>query len=644
MRYPHSIIGHRRTISTAMTMLVLLSSLPIAAAQTPKTSYLDVAAGAYYEDSAKALLDLGALDSREVRLRPSALATRAEVVKLMVNLRGRTLMYPASSSFNDVARSAWYFPYIEAAASAGWVHGDGNCYRSFRPCTARPVDTVNRAEAAALLVRIFALEQLDSAPQFDDNPSYEWYFQYVQTAADHCILQGDAETGLVRPAASMNRAEMVVMFHRASQHLTYGVDCGATTTNAKILSLTALSVSRVRVTFTTPVRQGTAEDTSRYTLVRQSDGATVGIRSATLVSDRVVELDVVPDINANVSYRLSVHALLTTSGLAFSDSDTFVLAAAPAHLISVSVIDARHVRAVFDTDLDAVRAEQAYRYILTRFAGTVTIPVQSAALVNNRTVDLTLGTDLVANNSFSLSVQHLQTRAGVDFSDVAGFNYTVMAGHIITVTVSTPIRLRATFDTDIDTTRAQEEERYSVTTGSRVLPILFATMITSRTVELLLGESMKPQFAYTVNARDMLTLQGVLFSASGSVVNNGGSGSGTSVSLKATLTGMQEVPPVTTPASGTGTFILAADGLHYDISVRNMTGGSTITAAHFHAGAPGVSGPVLMPISFTGNHAVGLWGSITNSQRNDLLSGQIYVNVHTATHPDGEIRGQVIVQ
>jgi hypothetical protein len=38
---------------------------------------------------------------------------------------------------------------------------------------------------------------------------------------------------------------------------------------------------------------------------------------------------------------------------------------------------------------------------------------------------------------------------------------------------------------------------------------------------------------------------------------------------------------------------------------------------------------------------VGTWANLTAEQRNWLLDGQIYVNVHTATYPNGEIRGQV---
>jgi hypothetical protein len=92
-------------------------------------------------------------------------------------------------------------------------------------------------------------------------------------------------------------------------------------------------------------------------------------------------------------------------------------------------------------------------------------------------------------------------------------------------------------------------------------------------------------------------------------------------------------------ASGTGTFILSASGLQYDITVQGVSG--AIIASHFHSGIVGISGPVVFTITFSGNRATGTWTAITNDQRNELLNHGTYVNVHTSIHPDGEIRGQL---
>ena len=106
------------------------------------------------------------------------------------------------------------------------------------------------------------------------------------------------------------------------------------------------------------------------------------------------------------------------------------------------------------------------------------------------------------------------------------------------------------------------------------------------------------------------------------------------------LAGSLEVPPVQTDGRGTGQFTLNGNTLQYRIQVDHLSSG--ITAAHFHLGEPGVAGPVLQSISFSENLADGSWTGLTDQQLQDLRNGKIYVNVHTSTYPNGEIRGQVV--
>ena len=58
-------------------------------------------------------------------------------------------------------------------------------------------------------------------------------------------------------------------------------------------------------------------------------------------------------------------------------------------------------------------------------------------------------------------------------------------------------------------------------------------------------------------------------------------------------------------------------------------------------GAPGVDGPIqfILPI---GNTKSGTLGPLSQQQEISLLQGNMYVNIHSTTHPDGEIRGQIV--
>jgi hypothetical protein len=105
------------------------------------------------------------------------------------------------------------------------------------------------------------------------------------------------------------------------------------------------------------------------------------------------------------------------------------------------------------------------------------------------------------------------------------------------------------------------------------------------------------------------------------------------------LNGLHETPPVDTRGIGLGTFILQGNELSFAVDVRDLA--SPITGAHVHRAPEGVAGPVVHPFEFSGNHAEGTW-TLSDQEKQDLLAGLLYVNVHTMQYPNGEIRGQLL--
>ncbi|TSC79232.1 MAG: peptidase S8 and S53 subtilisin kexin sedolisin [Candidatus Peregrinibacteria bacterium Gr01-1014_25] len=625
------------TASVAI-LLILVATTGRAHAQARQTHYSDIEAGAWYEDAAAALLASGALDRSESRLRPGDLATRAEVMKMLVHLYGHTLISPSRPSFDDVPRTTWYYPYVETAARAGLIRGDKNCYEQFRPCTARPADGVNRAEMAILLGRAYALSYDATAPVFPDNRRNAWYFEPIQTAADHCILQGDDRTGNVRPAAFMNRAEMVAMFHRASQNLEYGIDCGDDIpAAAEIISVTTTTDRRIRVRFSADLDSSFANDAFRYALMRVG-GNTIDVTDVASVDDRTVDLALGSAMSADVSYRLTVRDMETADGRVFADSITFVFPGMGVEISTITVREPDMVRVRFTADLDLGRADDAFRYLVRRDADGNVIDVDRAVIVDDRTVDLELARSLTGQMRYTLTAEKLRTDAGVEFTDSATLIMDEASPAMISVFALSPTRIQMTFNADLDEGRAEQSFRYRVSGNSRNLPIAFADRTSSRVVELTLNEALQAQREYLVIAADLLTEDGVQFSDDGTFLY-----APSAVRFRVMLSGQWQVPAIipSTSATGTGTFTLTASGLAYDITVRNLSG-SLITAAHFHRGSLGTNGPVLEPINFNGGtRATGTWSGLTTDERDDLLNEDIYVNVHTQAHPDGEIRGQV---
>ncbi|MES2832124.1 MAG: CHRD domain-containing protein [Pseudomonadota bacterium] len=108
------------------------------------------------------------------------------------------------------------------------------------------------------------------------------------------------------------------------------------------------------------------------------------------------------------------------------------------------------------------------------------------------------------------------------------------------------------------------------------------------------------------------------------------------------LSGAQQVPVVDTVATGKGLFTVT--------STKMISGGITIdrlltaTAAHIHLAPRGRNGPVIVPLTKTGDYTWSIVEStrLTDTQYVQYISGDFYVNVHSEAHPNGEIRGQLL--
>jgi len=136
--------------------------------------------------------------------------------------------------------------------------------------------------------------------------------------------------------------------------------------------------------------------------------------------------------------------------------------------------------------------------------------------------------------------------------------------------------------------------------------------------------------------------------------------------FQATLAGSNEVPPVTTSATGSVQLAVTLDTfLIYRLDVAGI---DSPTVAHMHEGAAGVGGAIIVTLYAGPTKGLAFTGELVGSQlkasqltqlpagygadpkaRLDSLialmrSGGVYVNVHTRVNPGGAIRGQVQAQ
>ena len=121
------------------------------------------------------------------------------------------------------------------------------------------------------------------------------------------------------------------------------------------------------------------------------------------------------------------------------------------------------------------------------------------------------------------------------------------------------------------------------------------------------------------------------------------------------LGGSNEVPPVTTQASGIADVSIVtfkcppatSSAINcYTVVGTVTTSGINPTAVHVHKGAAGQNGPVVVPLRARAGTNNAIWDveagtTVGQDVFEAWWNGQLYVNVHSAANPNGEIRGQV---
>jgi hypothetical protein len=119
--------------------------------------------------------------------------------------------------------------------------------------------------------------------------------------------------------------------------------------------------------------------------------------------------------------------------------------------------------------------------------------------------------------------------------------------------------------------------------------------------------------------------------------------SAATVNYTARLSGQAEVPKTASKGKGKfdSTFDTQSKVLNYTLTFNGLSGPAT--AAHIHGPATRAqSASVIAPLGDK-NPASPVTGSVTltDDQVKMLQSAKLYVNVHTAANPGGEIRGQI---
>lgn len=106
------------------------------------------------------------------------------------------------------------------------------------------------------------------------------------------------------------------------------------------------------------------------------------------------------------------------------------------------------------------------------------------------------------------------------------------------------------------------------------------------------------------------------------------------------LRGDQEVPPVPSTATGGCMGVLNQPAAQFTLTCVHDVVGATVM--HIHQGPPGMNGPIMFDLGDPASPVTATWTGMTAGNISDLLAGNLYLNIHTAGRPSGEIRGQIL--
>ena len=111
--------------------------------------------------------------------------------------------------------------------------------------------------------------------------------------------------------------------------------------------------------------------------------------------------------------------------------------------------------------------------------------------------------------------------------------------------------------------------------------------------------------------------------------------------LAISLKGAAQVPAVKTAATGSAQITVLPD---QTLKGSVQTSGMVATTAHLHEGSSGENGPAIITLARTTDDAfvVPAATRLSDAQYARFKAGELYLNVHSAAHPEGEIRGQLL--
>lgn len=314
---------HRKFVASAVTAAVVASAVAPAAgfaAEAPK--FKDVPTWA--KDAVDYLVGKGAINGYEDgTFKPDQSIKRAEAAKILAVTLGLTIDDNAKTDLKD-AKDHWASKYIAAIQKH-----NKDIISGYENGTFKPEATITRQEMAKMVVTAYNLK-LDESAILDFTDNNGWGKDYINILASLGVVNGKS-AGKFAPNASVTRAETPVFVHRAE---VPSVRLEVKTSEAKVVSVSAINAKKLEVKFNKEVSKTAAETAANYTFVGlvdssnnpvavssyelQKDGKTVVIRLASALKNDISIVATVSEIATKADANVKTKKFTTT--LNFSDT------------------------------------------------------------------------------------------------------------------------------------------------------------------------------------------------------------------------------------------------------------------------------------------------------------------------------------
>jgi len=423
--------GGRRVLIWCLVLLLLLgSSGGVLAA--PQFTDME---GHWAREAVEKLAEMGLLQGYgDGTFRPQNPITRGQFVRLLVVAAGlpQEVQYPPT--FSDVNITDPLYSYVEAAARAGIVSGDGGRFL--------PNQFLNREQLAVMVVKALG-EDGKEVPagvlaSFSDAGSISsWALSAVGRAVELGILRG--RDGRFDPKAITTRAEAAAVIwniwlkERGDRELPEpepdpGDDKGRVIGD----SLAVISPTKLELTFSRPVdtKALKAGLTGNFTLLERNTAFSPGaVQKVEAISDTQVILTV-PELYRDREYTLLARDIRTPSGLRLSseplayhfkvdlgrETPNYTWSDFPPEVTEVKHLSgpADKVVILFSKAVTPETAGRTRNYEITLAEDlSRKIDIEEATLEEDgMTVTLTLGEVLLYEEGYRLFVSGIQDYAG----------------------------------------------------------------------------------------------------------------------------------------------------------------------------------------------------------------------------------------